>query len=149
MPSLGCCQHKAYNLQGDFKENEINLIRNDLLSDLVYQENKNGWSYYQELDYNFGVEVAYKNGVTDNVGRTTAQGISYILNKEINFNSVRASTMYFFKGKVTDTGRGSLVTYKWELEFLKSIFVFLLSLKKLRINSVCTQIFFLLPKYSQ
>ena len=25
-----------------------------------------------------------------------------------------------FKGKVTDTGRGSLVTYKWELEFLKS-----------------------------
>ncbi len=93
---------KAYNLQGDFKENEINLIRNDLLSDLVYQENKNGWCYYQELDYNFAVEVAYKNGVTDNVGRTTAQGISYILNKEINFNSVRASTIYFFKGKVTE-----------------------------------------------
>lgn len=92
---------KAYNFNCTFSDSEIKKISDDLLSDLVYQENRLGYSYYKELDYDIGIEVAYKNGVTDNVGRTTAQGVSYILNRKISFNSVKASTIYFFKGKLT------------------------------------------------
>lgn len=96
---------KAYNINETLTPTEAQLIRSDLLCDSVYQESREGFAYAQELDYDFAVEVAYKNGVTDNVGRTTARGMSFILNKAINFGNVRSSVAYFFKGKIDEEAK--------------------------------------------
>ena len=99
---------KAYNINETLTPAEAQQIRNDLLCDAVYQESREGFAYAKELDYDFAIEVAYKNGVTDNVGRTTARGMSFILGRDVNFGNVRSSAVYFFKGKADEKAKVSI-----------------------------------------
>lgn len=99
---------KAYNINEALSPTEAQQIKNDLLCDAVYQESREGFAYAKELDYDFAIEVAYKNGVTDNVGRTTARGMSFILGRDVNFGNVRSSAVYFFKGKADEKAKISI-----------------------------------------
>ncbi len=93
---------KAYNIAEELTASEQELIRKDLFCDAVYQESQIGYEFAKTLEYDFAVEVAYKNGVTDNVGRTTARGMSFILGRDVNFAHVRSSKIFFFKGNLTE-----------------------------------------------
>ena len=89
---------QVYNLFGDFTHNEINILKNELFCDPVFQEGALDFFYAKRLDYDFCVEVSYLPGVTDNVGRTSAKGIKYILKRNIKDTDVRSSFLYLFKG---------------------------------------------------
>ena len=91
----------AYNFLGDFSEKELNLLKEELFCDGVYQEGEQGFYNLKNCDYNFAIEVAYKTGVTDNVGKTVAKGINNIINRNIDDNSVKSSVLYLFSGKTT------------------------------------------------
>ena len=80
---------QVYNLFGDFTHNEINILKNELFCDPVFQEGALDFFYAKRLDYDFCVEVSYLPGVTDNVGRTSAKGIKYILKRTLHGGSNR------------------------------------------------------------
>lgn len=101
---------KAYNIHEILNGKELERIQKDLLCDAVYQESGEGYYFERELEYDFGIEISYKIGVTDNVGRTTARGISFILGKDVNFNHVRSSVVYFFKGSISEKDKIKIAT---------------------------------------
>ena len=90
----------VYNLFDDFGDKELLSLKNELFCDPVYQEGEIGFFYAKYLDYNYCIEVSYLPGVTDNVGRTAAKGISNILKRNISDSDVRSSLIYFFKGNI-------------------------------------------------
>ena len=92
---------KAYNIFGDFNDNEIDILKDELFCDKVYQDSAKGFYFATQLDYDFAIEVSYKNGVTDNVGRTSTSGISHILKRKIDDKMVRSSFLYLFNGILT------------------------------------------------
>jgi phosphoribosylformylglycinamidine synthase subunit PurSL len=91
---------KAYNLHGDFNDKEIHLLKEELFCDPVYQEGAAEFYYAKNLNYDFAIEVSYKSGVTDNVGRTSAGGIEDILKRKIEDKRIRSSVLYLFKGSL-------------------------------------------------
>lgn len=91
----------VYNLFGDFTEKEVHILKEELFCDAVSQEGIIGFYYAKKMNFNFAVEVSFKPGVTDNVGRTSAQGIEYILKKKIDEKRVRSSTLYLFGADIT------------------------------------------------
>lgn len=89
---------EAYNFRGDFNEEEILTLRDSLFCDKVYQDSFVGFHHLNAGEYDFAIEVAYKTGVTDNVGKTASKGIEYILKRGIKESDVKSSTLYLFKG---------------------------------------------------
>ncbi|HPO50830.1 MAG TPA: AIR synthase related protein, partial [Spirochaetota bacterium] len=96
---------KAYNLFGEFSPKELIFLKDELFCDNVSQEGFTEFYLNRKLNYDFSIEVSYKNGVTDNVGRTAAKGIEYILKRKIDDRAVRSSDLYFFKGKLSEEQR--------------------------------------------
>jgi len=86
-----------YLINGNYTDNEIEKLQKTLFCDPVSEESRVGFSYATIVDYDYGIEISYKLGVTDNIGKTAAEGIGYILNREIDPNSVRSAKMYLFK----------------------------------------------------
>ncbi|HPK62051.1 MAG TPA: AIR synthase-related protein [Spirochaetota bacterium] len=91
---------EAYNFQGDFSNDEILTLRNSLFCDKVYQNSFVGFHHLTEEEYDFAIEVAYKTGVTDNVGKTASKGMEYILKRDVKENDVKSSTLYLFRGNI-------------------------------------------------
>lgn len=89
----------VYNIFGDFTEKEINRLISELFCDPVYQKGSYGFNFAKNEDFNYLIEVSYLPGVTDNVGKTSARGIEYLLGKKIEDNDVRSSKMYLFKSE--------------------------------------------------
>ena len=114
----------VYNIFGDFCDNEINLLKNELFKDPVYQESAVDFYYADKLDYNFGIEVSYLPGVTDNVGRTSVKGMEYILGKKIDNNSVRSSFLYLLKGNIDYNKSKRIAKNVLCNELIESFFIF-------------------------
>lgn len=89
-----------YNIFGEYNPDELILLKDELFCDPVYQEGSTDFYYAKNLDYNFCIEVSYLPGVTDNVGRTAAKGISSILKRKIKSSDVRSSLLYLFSGSI-------------------------------------------------
>lgn len=87
----------VYNIFGEFSSYEIDLLINELFCDPVYQIGKSGFYFAKHEEYDFLIEISYLPGVTDNVGKTAARGIEYLLNRKIDDSDVRSSKMYLFK----------------------------------------------------
>ncbi|HOV14241.1 MAG TPA: phosphoribosylformylglycinamidine synthase subunit PurL, partial [Spirochaetota bacterium] len=90
----------AYNLFGPFSEKDLLHLKEELFCDNVCQDGFIEFYFAKKLNFDFAIEVSYKNGVTDNVGRTAARGVESILKRKIDDRMVRASTLYLFKGKL-------------------------------------------------
>ena len=88
---------RAYNLFGEFSESELLKIKEELFCDAICQDGVLGFAFAKEIRYDFAVEISYKSGVTDNVGRTASRGISDILGRHIEDKWVKPSTLYLFK----------------------------------------------------
>jgi len=87
----------VYNLFGDYSKDELEILKDKLFHDPVYQTARNGFYYAKEEDFDYLIEISYLPGVTDNIGRTSARGIEYLLGKKVDDNDVRSSKLYLFK----------------------------------------------------
>lgn len=91
---------RLYTIKKAFSHSEIDAIAKECLSDPIFEE-----TYVNEIpegDFYWSVEIGYKPGVTDNVGRTAQIAIEDFTGmKFTEGESVHASTRYLFKGELS------------------------------------------------
>lgn len=91
----------VYNIFEKLNNEELIDLKDNLFCDPVFQEGEIGFYFAKNIEFDFCIEISYKPGVTDNVGKTAARGISDILKRKIQGRSVRSSILYLFKGNLS------------------------------------------------
>jgi len=91
----------CYNIFAELNDDELKTIEKELFCDRVFQESASSFHFAKITDYSIMIEVSYKSGVTDNVGRTASKGIGDILKRKIDESMVRGSTIYFLTGNIS------------------------------------------------
>jgi phosphoribosylformylglycinamidine synthase len=86
----------VYTIDSILSNEELNIIGEELLADPVIQDFSIDSSLAKEFDWL--IEVGFKPGVTDNVGKTAKEGIEDIFKKKIN--GVYTSKQYLIKGNI-------------------------------------------------
>ena len=90
---------EIYNIDAKLTPEEVELVRTELLTDPIIQES----SATEPLarDFNWLVEVGYRPGVTDTVGKTTAEGIEDTIGRRLaDGETVYTSRQYAIKGSL-------------------------------------------------
>lgn len=90
----------VYTIEADLTNEQVGKVARGLLADPLTQV----YSYKDSLAWDFSrlIEVGYKPGVTDNVGRTTVEGVEDILNiKFKEGQTVHTSRLYLIKGDIS------------------------------------------------
>ncbi len=90
----------CYNIFGNYSHEELDRLKDELFCDPVVEESATGFHFAKNSDYDFLIEISFLPGVTDNVGRTSARGISNTLKRHIEDSDVRSSQLYLFNGKI-------------------------------------------------
>ena len=89
----------VYTINADLTEEQLERLRTDLFTDPVIQESVANASLAS--DYDYLVEVGFLPGVTDNVGKSSAQGIADTLDRPFQpGEAVYKSTQYVLKGEL-------------------------------------------------
>jgi len=86
----------AYTIDSNSSSDELKILGKELFSDTVIQNfsvNKN-----IAKDFDWIIEVGFKPGVTDNVGKTAKEAIEDIIKRKID--GVYTSRQYIIKGKL-------------------------------------------------
>jgi len=89
---------EVYTLEGEFNLEELEMIASGPLSDPIIQVYSIGKPLAHDFDWL--IEVGYRPGVTDNIGKTAKEAISLLLGKEKTTN-VYTSRQYIIKGNIT------------------------------------------------
>jgi len=92
----------VYTVDADLSEDELTKAASEPFCDPVIQV----WSIDRPLaaGFDFLVEVGYRPGVTDNVGRTAREAIEYITGRPMaGGEGVYTSAQYILKGKLSRT----------------------------------------------
>ncbi len=92
----------CYNIDADLSENELEFLAKEVFSDRVVQEYSHSKPFFGN---EWRLEVAFRPGVTDNVGKTAKEAIKDALGKEVD---VYSSTAYVIigEGAASEKGRG-------------------------------------------
>ncbi|MBI4743327.1 MAG: phosphoribosylformylglycinamidine synthase subunit PurL [Actinobacteria bacterium] len=101
----------VYTIKADLTEEQISIVTKDLLTDSVVQKRWVNDSGNFQIPFAVAIEVGYKKGVTDNVSRTTIEGIEDLL--KIKFKeteSVHTSKLYLLNGNISKTDAGKICT---------------------------------------
>lgn len=85
----------VYTIVGDLNQEELEFLGKEVLSDQIVEEFKINKPLSKKINGTI-VEVGFKPGVTDNVGRTAKQAIKDALQKEVD--EVYSSKQYLFYG---------------------------------------------------
>jgi len=89
----------VYTIDAALDDNDLERVRRELFTDSVIQE-----SVIDEHiggEYDWLIEVGFRPGVTDNVGRSSAEGVADTLGRPLNpGEAVYKSTQYLIKGAV-------------------------------------------------
>ncbi len=91
----------VYTIKAALDEEQAKKIAIELLTDPIIQVSSCG----RTIAKNFSkiIEVGYKPGVTDNVGKTAVEGIEDLLNVELKEGeSVHTSRLYLINGQIGD-----------------------------------------------
>jgi phosphoribosylformylglycinamidine synthase II len=97
----------VYNIDAELTSKELELVRKDLFTDPVIQESSSGTPLAR--DFTWLVEVGYRPGVTDNVGRTSAEGIADTIGRPLaKGESVYTSRQYAIRGELTREQVGTI-----------------------------------------
>lgn len=89
----------VYTVYSDLTQDELKLVRSELFTDPIIQESSIDSMLARDFDY--VIEVGFRPGVTDNVGRSSAEGIADTLGRPLGAgDAVFKSTMYAITGKV-------------------------------------------------
>ena len=83
----------VYTINADLKADELERVRVELFTDPVIQESAIDHSIAR--DYDYLIEVGFLPGVTDNVGRSSKEGIEDVLGRRLaDDEKVFKSTQY-------------------------------------------------------
>lgn len=86
----------VFTIDSDLTEEELGAVSNNLFTDPVIQEFSIESAHAKDFD--FIIEVGFKPGVTDNVGKTSKEAIQDILKKPVE--GVYTSKQYVINGKL-------------------------------------------------
>ncbi|MCU0653649.1 MAG: AIR synthase related protein, partial [Candidatus Pacebacteria bacterium] len=87
----------VYTIEGDLQNEQVSLLAGSLFIDPIIQEAAIGRPFHTGADW--VVEVGFKPGVTDNVGKTARAAIEDVLGEKIDGLAVYTSKKYFIWGK--------------------------------------------------
>ncbi|MDD5475670.1 MAG: phosphoribosylformylglycinamidine synthase subunit PurS, partial [Syntrophales bacterium] len=89
---------EVYTIEGDLSEKELEAAAGGPLSDPIIQ----CYGINQPLasDFSFLIEVGFRPGVTDNVGKTAREAIAYLLgpDEKLRVRGVYTSRQYVIRG---------------------------------------------------
>jgi len=91
----------VYTIDADLTEEEVERIASGPFSDPIIQR----FSINEPLegDFDFSIEVGFRPGVTDNVGRTAKEAIECLLGKRLKEEEkVYTSILYLIKGDLNE-----------------------------------------------
>ena len=89
----------VYTIQAALTDDELETVRRELFTDPIIQESATNRSLAHNCD--FAIEVGFLPGVTDNVGKTSAEGIADVLGRPLApGEAVFKSTLYAIRGGV-------------------------------------------------
>jgi len=87
----------VYAIHADLSEAELEKVRTELFTDPIIQTSALNRSLAQNFDY--VVEVGFRPGVTDNVGRSSLEGVEDTLGRDLGPDAaVFKSTQYVIQG---------------------------------------------------
>jgi len=93
----------VYTINMPLDDGQLEKVRAELFTDPVIQVSAVNRSLALSDDFTCLIEVGFRPGVTDNVGKSAAQGISDTLNRPVQAGeAVYKSTQYAIGGKVTE-----------------------------------------------
>ena len=99
----------VYTVEAALGDGEIEKIASGPFLDPVIQDCSIGRPLKQDFDW--AVEVGYKPGVTDNVGRTAREAVELLLQRKFKPDeAVYTSILYFLKGNLTRSQAESVAT---------------------------------------
>ncbi len=94
-----CSIRDVYKISANISDEEAKTVKK-LFSDEVIAESELGRLPY-ESSFDWCVEVSYKPGVTDNLGRTARGSLEDILKRKLKWEEqVYTSSQYFIKGSI-------------------------------------------------
>ena len=96
LPVLDVKTSDVYTIGENLRYKELSLLAKSLFSDPVIQEASIGCQLRK--DYDWMIEIGFKPGVTDNVGKTAKIGIEEILGRKLKAE-VYTSKRYFIYGE--------------------------------------------------
>lgn len=89
----------VYTIHADLGEEELELVRRELFTDAIIQES--AIDSFLTRDFDYIVEVGFRPGVTDNIGKSSAEGIADTIGRALRpGDGVYKSTLYALKGRV-------------------------------------------------
>lgn len=89
----------VYTIKADLTAEQLELVRTELFTDPVIQESAVDRSLARDCDY--VIEVGFRPGVTDNIGRSSAEGIADTLGRDMRAGeAVYKSTQYAISGSL-------------------------------------------------
>ncbi len=90
----------VYTIDATLSADELERLRTEVFTDPVIQESVTDGSLVSDCAY--VIEVGFRPGVTDNVGKTSAQGVADALGRDLaRGEAVYKSTQYAIRGDVT------------------------------------------------
>jgi len=90
----------VYTIHAGLSEDELDRVRTELFTDPVIQESALNASLAD--DYDYAIEVGFRPGVTDNVGKSSTEGIADTLGRALEpGEAVYKSTLYAITGDLT------------------------------------------------
>jgi len=99
----------VYTVDAALSAGEIEKVAAGPFLDPIIQEYSIGKPLRQEFDW--AIEVGYKPGVTDNVGRTAREAVELLLQRKFSpQEGVYTSVLYFIKGGLTRSQAESIAT---------------------------------------
>jgi phosphoribosylformylglycinamidine synthase subunit PurSL len=105
MEDLGLCVERVrtidvYTIDVDLTAEEIEKVRRELFTDPIIQESSATTRLAR--DFSWVIEVGFRPGVTDNVGKTAHEGIEEVLGRSLAADeSVYTSRQYLLTGRLT------------------------------------------------
>ncbi|RPJ41410.1 MAG: phosphoribosylformylglycinamidine synthase, partial [Deltaproteobacteria bacterium] len=99
IPVEGVRTVDVYTLEARLSAEQIQQIATGPFLDPIIQEYSLGRPIAQDFDW--AIEVGYKPGVTDNVGRTAREAVELLIHRKFSSEEgVYTSILYFLKGKI-------------------------------------------------
>jgi phosphoribosylformylglycinamidine synthase subunit PurSL len=90
----------VYTLDADLTPQEVERLRQELFTDPIVQESSA--SSRLARDFSWIIEVGFRPGVTDNVGRTAREGIEEVLKRHLApEEAIYTSRQYLLTGRLT------------------------------------------------
>ncbi|RKY84511.1 phosphoribosylformylglycinamidine synthase [candidate division KSB1 bacterium] len=88
---------QVYTIDAELTPEELELVKEEIFTDPVIQESSIGQFYFTDFDWL--IEVGFKPGVTDNVGKTSKIAIEDVIRRKLKKEEgVYTSTQYLFRG---------------------------------------------------